>query len=235
MRFICGLILLCIAGCSNVGYQSDMIRPVEEASAVKLAPGQAAVVVGVEIANPQHDNLDVADSMDAIWVAVDPVTGRRNGPALETIAGTLFQKGGLKYFLYALPSGTYALGYISHPQYYGSIFFPTEFADVRISGATLYSISLSQAAQVRPNTPIFHAGAAEVVYIGDLAFDFTDPKRVHWTVRQTEEAARAYLSSVGLADRMVVRPLARFDGKPFGSNEGTKLQLDERRANGASD
>lgn len=128
------------------------------------------------------------------------------------------------YFAYHLPAGTYALGWMSNwesgddHRFFMITQFPGSLRSEDKVGQIDHHMSMTGKAQ--PNTPTFTVQAGQVSYVGDLLFDVTDPSKLRWSFGLSEKSAKESLLKSGLQDRMVTKPMTRFDNAPATGKDG---------------
>jgi hypothetical protein len=223
--------LLC--ACAHDPNRNDSVNP----GSLKVTDKQAVAVVGLAIGNPGGS----AQPIQAAWIMVDGQTGRRVGlgtwwewaacsgwraPINRLGSFTDACDGGAQYAAFQLEPGTYALGWIVDQRSY---FGATDFAQVRLTTVTHgytrggSTVTASEAGQIRRDSPRFTVRPGEVVYVGDVVVDFTNPSRLTWTLHVDESQARQFMVSSGLGDRMAVRPWTTLCGIPQGATKRDPL------------
>lgn len=175
----------------------------------------AIVVVGVSLANRSSWLIQKCFE-DYGLIAIDPRTKGRVGDLLTRrceMCGILAThtnacNGGADYAAYELPAGSYAFGYLLYDQIALSL---ADFKDLRVwyANGAVYRRDVSSEARLAPGTPRVSVRPGEVVYVGDIVFDFSNKKDIRWSIRNNEAGARGFLEGTDLARRMVSRPWTR--------------------------
>jgi hypothetical protein len=220
--------LLLLGGCTTA-----QPTPKVPLSAADLDPHQGIVIFGLSVTRGQPSNLGVYPGVWGYWIAYDPTTGKRIGTdtwEMNTGSGIFMaddmKSGATGYRFFKLPPGDYAIGFMRDVTNQVA----TNYMFVAGSLQQAYNQYLTGAradigdptllpdAQVLPSTPRFHVAAGEVIYIGDLNFDVGDRFGLHWSLSQSDAAARSFAATAG-ADataRLIARPVMHVDGTPIG-------------------
>lgn len=223
-RLLVLLLASLLAACANHD-PNRYIAPVNPSQLLQIPSGKGAVIIGHSVKNPTERSLQLApDSTGIGWIAIDPVTGRRVGVDAAVAQLTCNMLGNcdadtgraVQYQVYVLDPGTYALGWVANG---GTVAEPSIFSS--LTTAPGFSVSLDARAQA--TTPVFKLAPGEVVYPGDLIFDFASNDRLSWTIVQNDAAARRYLSATGLAGQLIDRPIRRADGAPVRATDGAVI------------
>jgi hypothetical protein len=213
------LALLLTAGCARLG--TDTIAPISEKGPAAVAPDRSLVIIGVAMRNPVAGPLWTNIGVHTRWMEFDPETRSRLGTmqvAARIGCAAAYPdpgcNGATQYFAYDLPPGSYTLAWVDHAAGYD--YSPARFAYVirTESRGSVDDRIFSKRAEARPEAPRFDARAGEVVYVGDVVFDFADKQRLKWAPALSEDGARRVAARLGVADRLVTRPWRRTDGGP---------------------
>jgi hypothetical protein len=217
-------LLILAAALSGCIRNPDRLLPYADVSeAVHVPDGQAAVVIGIRVANPQTGIIfDNPFATNAGWVEIDPATGARVGDhyfalgmACEIFACKAAAGETSVYQLIMVPPGTYALAWAAQ---HAAVFEATRFEqlEVQIQHGEAVPFAPSLAGKATPVAPIFAVQAGEVAYVGELTLDFGVEGVVRWSHSYDETAARAFLAKTGLAERMIQHRMIRANGQPMG-------------------
>lgn len=225
-RFLILIAAVLLTSCSNAdGYSNNKIVPTSPSQAVQISSSKAAVVFGTIAVKPAplrpfgyHEPSDIS------WIAIDPKTRQRTGTAMlsmimpcsafyscDAVAGVAVQ-----YQLFLLDPGTYALGCVMSGVYTAT---PSAFQQLAIYAEGIKGCAGTLEAQAKGIAPTFTLRAGEVVYAGDLAFDFSDRGWMRWSLQQHDAAAESFIRATGLADRMQFKAMRRADGAPIGPQD----------------
>lgn len=224
-RFL-ALVLVCLMTACGTPDPNTRIIPVDAGHALALPGSKAVVVTGIEVDNPSRTRLFGIPIVTTInWIAVDPITRLRVGTAMPSMeSGCLLGSdcdggigSGTRYVAFVLEPGTYALGYVAGGT---GVAMPSAFTQLSTGGSG-HTASLEARAQAM--APEFELAAGEVVYAGDLVFDFGSQGWLAWSLQRNEAAARAYLAGTGLADHMLTRLMRRADGSPIRTPDGSPI------------
>lgn len=232
-RLAAVLFVALLAGC--VSPYPDAISPESDNVPLSLPPpaNDGIVVIGMRVEHPQRNPFGGPWAVFGGWVTIDPATDMRAGKTMtyfRFLGGALASdavRGRTQYLTYTLPAGTYALAWVEHGP---MLYEPTLFQSI-VTRSSEYSFSrqFSDLAKAPPNTPVFVVKPGDVVYVGDLTFDFGTPLSVHWSTSVTEAEARAGVAREGIGDRMTLRPMRRADGKEIEPTDGTTIGSRWRR------
>jgi hypothetical protein len=217
-------LLIVAAALSGCLQNPDRLLPYADVShAVQVPDGQAAVLVGLRVANPQTGIIfDNPFATNAAWVEIDPATGARVGDryfalgmACEIFACKAAAGETTVYQLVMVPPGTYALAWAAQ---HASVFEATHFEklEVQIQHGEAVPFAPSLSGKATPVAPVFAVEAGEVAYVGELTLDFGGEDVVRWSHTYDEAAARAFLVKTGLADRLTQHLMIRANGQPMG-------------------
>ena len=228
LRPLAALLLLAslLAGC--IDNPNTLVPAADTDATVQIPDGQAAIIVGLAVANPQSALIDRPYRTYTGWVGIDSATGLRAGPvefennaSCEILDCKAAAGEATQYQLYIVPAGSYALAWVSH---HLSVFHATRFQQltVRTEGRAgdVHPILPSPSGRAIATDPSFAVASGEIAYVGDLTFDLGTPDEVRWAYKSDDSAARAFLAATGLADRMVARPMTRLDGQPIEAADG---------------
>jgi hypothetical protein len=215
------IVAAALSGCIN--NPDRALPPVDVSQQVQVPDGQAAVLVGIRVANPQSTIIfDTPYATGATWVEIDPATGLRVGNhlfgvgmACKIFACKAAEGEATVYQLFLVPPGTYALGWAAQRL---SVFEATRFQqlELRIQNGEAVPFAPSLVAKVTPVAPVYTVNAGDVAYVGELTFDFGAEDVVRWSHSYDEAAAHAFMDKTGLADRLTKRPMTRANGQPMG-------------------
>lgn len=231
MKRLLALLLVC----STTACMTNPNRSIDAAppgQAVRPTGDQAVMVLGMSLSNPARSEL-FGDALGggASWIAFDPRTGLRDNSVLLStgLSCDLLSRcegvGTILYRSYLLEPGNYAMAYAASK--FGT-YFTSDQAD-GTAWAPCRSGPLDPAFQTaRPQSlaPSFTVQAGEVLYVGNLTFDFSRHGWAGWSFSLDEAAARAALVPSGLAERLVSRPMRRVDGTPINPVDGAPSLID---------
>lgn len=218
---VCAALMLSACG-GRYASDREFTQPIAKGKPVEAGPGQGVVLLGYRVMNFADD----WGTPQSGWISIDPTTGLRNNKTmveLDSRGWRLDQadagKGITEYRAYALPPGTYALGWVWNSR--RGYFFPSEMAIKLTSGGYgAPTRTFSDGARVRPNTPTFSLQAGDVVYVGDLLLDFTKASFMRWARETSENGARGYAANMGYKGPIAVRLMRRADGAEFSPSDG---------------
>jgi hypothetical protein len=230
MKRILALLLLCLnAACmTNPNTSIEAVAP----AAIRPSGNQAVVVMGVSVSNPARSEMfGKASGGGGSWIAFDPLTGLRNNAVLFTpgvscdLLGHCDGIGTMLYKTFVLAPGSYAMAYTASSQ---GVFYTVDRADGQPwTPCVAYSFE-EPFKTARPQTlaPSFAVQAGEVVYVGNLTFDFSRHSWAGWSFSLDQAEARAALAPSGLADHLITRPMLRIDGTPINPVDGAPSLID---------
>jgi hypothetical protein len=209
----------CVARSGSMG-PVNKISPSHQARQAPSFPDQTIVVLGFRWAG-------TSNIPPFYRYAVAPVEGSRvegdgtkmwrwaYSTAYANLANGL--EAHVDYHILRLPPGNYVLAYVQHEN--------TIFPLVRASGVSRSTLQNAMSGQIvqcltinlqggqsTSDTPFLHARANEVVYVGDVTVDFSDPARPRVALGATPEGARAALATFGETRPMIERPMRRIAG-----------------------
>jgi hypothetical protein len=225
MKRVLALLLVCL----NTACMTDPnahIEAVAPARAARPTGDQAVVVLGISLSNPARSELfGKASGGGANWIAFDPRTGLRNNSVLLStgascdLLGRCEGIGTVLYQSYLLEPGSYAMAFAASSL---GLYLTNDRADGQ-AWAPCAGVPIDAAfktARPQPIAPSFTAQAGEVLYVGNLTFDFSRRGWAGWSFSLDEAAARAALAPSALGDRLITRPLMRIDGTPINATDG---------------
>ncbi len=217
---------------------------------VALEPGDALVIIGLSIVHPRtHPQflglIDKPWVFGLGWIAYDPGTMKRTGKLMAMMnneCGRLWNNfcSGTDYVVHRIPAGTYALGWAAQDRMasftrFDQITSTIKYAYNDLGGGQATFVpyrlwSFSDAAVVRPTTPVFSVQPGDIVYVGDVILDFGDPGAVSLSWKQDEAAARAWLR----ASEAIKRSYGNVAGVGLGLGTGTTGIMAETTALGTT-
>ncbi|MBI3507115.1 MAG: hypothetical protein HY059_19945 [Proteobacteria bacterium] len=213
-------VALSLAGCAT---RTGALQPANKTYSLGTLvyspdfPNQAIVVVGLR-------QIGISDPT-AFGYAMSPIDGNSIDGRGEKSWSSYYGSGRdfgardearVDYHVYKMPPGNYAATWISHKKRYLLVDTPRIYA----IGATRFLTGQTSFQKIdlidpmsTPETPLFAAKASEVVYIGDLVVDFSNPDRPTLTIGSSVDGARAALAEYGEKRPVVERPMLRPTGR----------------------
>ncbi len=216
---IAGLLASCVARSGSMG-PINKISPSHHARQAPSFPDEAILVLGLRSTGPSLGG-------ETYRYAVASVDGSRvDGKGVNmwrwAYSPTDLWSGSpggelVDYHVLRVPPGSYVLAYIQR----GDTLFPLVRAtgasratlQNAYSGQTVQCLSIDlQGGQSTTDTPFLNVRANEVVYVGDVIVNFTDPQRPTVALGATPEGARRVLANFKEARPMTERVMRRVAG-----------------------
>jgi hypothetical protein len=158
------------------------------------------------------------------WIKYDPQTRTRLGKDMLVfdngcVAGAAYCEA-THYYAFRVDPGTYAFAWLlkakngsesAYPRYGGLncfVQFKTCAVETTSYGQAFLPL-FSAEATVPSNALTFAVGSNQVIYVGNLTFDFDKDSNFKLSISMNESEARKFMSVSNVADRLVVKPLQR--------------------------
>ena len=217
--------LLFVCGCSS----QIRIDPVSVNKPLALSQGKSLIVLGITTINPPEMETLIGVKYKVCFddlgiVRIDRSTGLRRGMEITEwcfqcngLTADLFSNperkkscdGGVSYVAYQLDPGDYALAYMLVRDIGGFLMMNFDSSLFSAEYRRVYSTKeISKNGTILNITPTFNVLPGEVVYIGDVVFDYkyVFANRVSWSHGSSVDGAKDYIAATGIGEQMKFRP-----------------------------
>ena len=194
-----------------------------KAPGLQVSDQQSVVVMGALIRNRGNYEMWFTSPrpipVEGGWIQYDPVSRARIGTNMlyftHSCNAGAPDCSATRYYAFQAPPGSYAFAWVikskdgSGAPYASGLTCFVQFKKCAVqflSNGLSMVPAFSMEATVPSNALTFTVEPNEVIYVGDMTFDFDKDSKVKISTAISESAARNFISTYSFANRLVVKP-----------------------------